>query len=149
MERWSSARCVAWRLRWTFVLPHHALPRVPPSCVFMILYFFEFRGSGAYKHRRSYDLLFQCNTLDRDPRPIIWKQMTEGKGPGSPIPVNRAPLEAAEMVTATAKGIFAVSPPGTGLCGGVLVAWRNVYHYCLYQTAGLCSRMFLAQQWRV
>eukprot|EP00752_Nemacystus_decipiens_P002399 g2263.t1 len=62
----------------------------------------------------SYDLLFQCNTLERDPRTRIWNEMTEGKGVGSPIPVNRAPLEAAEMVTATARGIFAVSPPGTG-----------------------------------
>lgn len=62
----------------------------------------------------SYDLLLQCNTLERDPRTRIWKEMTEGKEPGSPIPVNRAPLEADEMVTATARGIFAVSPPGTG-----------------------------------
>jgi len=61
-----------------------------------------------------YDLLFQCNSLERDPRTAIWKEMTEGKGPGTPIPVNRAPLRAAEMVKATARGIFGVSPPGTG-----------------------------------
>lgn len=40
--------------------------------------------------------------------------MTKGKGLGSPIPVNRAPLGARDMVKATARGIFAVSPPGTG-----------------------------------
>lgn len=40
--------------------------------------------------------------------------MTEGKGPGSPIPINRATLVAAEMVMVAARGIFALSPPGTG-----------------------------------
>ncbi|CAM9906905.1 unnamed protein product [Scytosiphon promiscuus] len=62
----------------------------------------------------SYDLLFQGCTLERDPRTQIWNEMTEGKEVGSPIPVNRAPLEPANMVAATTKGIFAVSPPGTG-----------------------------------
>eukprot|EP00752_Nemacystus_decipiens_P008223 g7353.t1 len=61
----------------------------------------------------SYDLLFQCsNMVGR--RDVIWKTMTEGKGLGSPIPTNRAPLEPADYVTAAARGIFAVSPPGTG-----------------------------------
>lgn len=46
---------------------------------------------------------------------MIWDAMTAEKEVGSPVPVNRAPLEASEMVSATARGIFAVSPPGTGV----------------------------------
>lgn len=60
----------------------------------------------------SYDLLFQCNTLDRDPRSKIWQEMTQKET--GPIPVNYAPLGALDTVKATAKGIFAVSPSGTG-----------------------------------
>lgn len=38
-----------------------------------------------------------------------------------PIPINHAPLSAEKMVAATTKGIFSVSPPGTGSCHPVLV----------------------------
>ena len=57
-------------------------------------------------------MLFQYNTLERDPRGKIFKLMTQKTS--GPVPVNRAPLEPREMVIAAAKGIFAVSPPGTG-----------------------------------
>ena len=67
--------------------------------------------SGSMTIRR-YDLLFQCNTLDRNPRGEIFKLMKEKES--GPIPINRAPLEPRDMVVATTKGIFAVSPPGTG-----------------------------------
>jgi len=65
--------------------------------------------------------------------------MTEGKGSGSPIPVNRAALEPADYVAAAARGIFAVSPPGTGRCGVRL----KVYMYVCASTGenpvhGLC-----------
>lgn len=61
-----------------------------------------------------FDLVFECNTLDRDPRGRIWEEMTKEKGENQPVPVNRCPLPPADMVSSASMGIFAVSPPGTG-----------------------------------
>lgn len=64
--------------------------------------------------------------------------MTEGKGPGSPIPLNRFPLEPADTVAASAKGIFAVSPPGTGMCerAGSTEVKDTEIAVCIFCSAG-------------
>lgn len=88
-----------------------------------------------FRYLLRYDLLLQCNKQGLPIRDVIWKRMTEGKERGSPIPVNRGPLEPADMVTAITKGIFSVSPPGTGV-------WENEYWRC--ETNRLfCGRTFL------
>lgn len=63
-----------------------------------------------------FDLLFECNTLEREEREKIWEQMTLDKRDGQPVPVNRCPLPPKDMVFSASMGIFAVSPPGTGKC---------------------------------
>lgn len=112
-----------WKSEWC-VAPMHPAPLVNSNVMIILcrparamncfcsLFFVLFPNLNDGVATLRYDLLFQCNTLEREPRGEIFRLMTQKTS--GPVPVNRAPLEPKEMVIAAAKGIFAVSPPGTG-----------------------------------
>lgn len=58
-----------------------------------------------------------------------------------PFPVNRAPLEADEMVVATSRGIFAVSPPGTGVRRRVFVSGADCSSCPCYGSSTVAVRV--------